>query len=195
MMQDRTKQQMNFGVYLSPITHNHITHLIGFSDDPELIDTMGWHPFRCNESERFIKTVEILTLPDSGDGDPITFSIIAHKNDVPIGYVTLKGIHNDKSKAEIGIAIMDGRYRSGGHGTEALKLVADYAFNTMNLSTIALTVFHSNTRAIKAYEKVGFKTVDILKKSWTMPNGEKIDMLLMALNKKRFCLQTKRLEG
>lgn len=46
---------------------------------------------------------------------------------------------------------------------------------------------HSNIRAIKAYEKVGFKTVDILKKSWTMPNGIKVDMLLMELNKKADC--------
>jgi len=180
-MQDRIKQKKNFGLYLSPITHNHIAHLIGFSDDPELIDTMGWHPFQCNESERFIKTIEILTLPDCGDGDPITFCIISHKNDAPIGYVTLKGIHNDKTKAEVGIAIMDSRYRSGGYGTEALKLIADHAFNTMNLTNIALTVFASNTRAIKAYEKVGFRIVDILKKAWTMPNGEKIDMLLMEL--------------
>jgi len=40
MMQDRIKQKKNFGVYLSPITLDHIAHLIGFSDDPELIDTM-----------------------------------------------------------------------------------------------------------------------------------------------------------
>lgn len=181
-MQDKTKPIKNIGVYLSPLTDDHIAHLIGFSDDPELIDTMGWHPFRGNESERFIETIEILTLPDCGNGDPVTFCIIAHKHDVPIGYVTLKGIHNDKAKAEIGIAIMDRRYRSGGYGTEALKLAADYAFNTISLTNIALTVFPSNTRAIKAYKKVGFRTADILKKSWTMPNGEKIDMLLMELN-------------
>jgi RimJ/RimL family protein N-acetyltransferase len=178
---------MNFGVYLSPITHNHITHLIGFSDDPELIDTMGWHPFQHNECERFIKAIEVLTLPDRGNGDPITFCIITQKDDVPIGYVTLKGINKDKAKAEIGIAIMDRQYRSGGHGAEALKLAADYAFNTMNLVSIALNVFPSNIRAIKAYEKVGFKTIDVLKKSWTMPNGNKVDMLLMELNKKTHC--------
>ncbi len=178
---------MASGVYLSPITQNHITHLIGFSDDTELIDTMGWHPFRCNENERFIKTIEILTLPDCGNGDPITLSIITQKNHVPIGYVTLKGANNVKAKAEIGIAIMDRRYRSEGHGTEALKLAAGYAFNTMNLVSIGLAVFPSNTRAIKAYKKVGFKTVDILKNSWTMPNGKQVDMLLMELNNKTDC--------
>jgi|GEM_PF-952744 len=184
IVQDRIKQKKILGVYLSPITHNHITHLISFSDDPELIDTMGWHPFRCDENERFIKTIEILTLPDCGNGNPITFCIITKKNDVPIGYVTLKGVNDVKAKAEIGIAIMDRRYRSGGHGTEALTLAADYAFNTMNLVSIGLAVFPSNTRAIKAYGKVGFKTVDILINSWTMPNGKQVDMLLMELNKK-----------
>ena len=171
-------------VYLSPITQNHINHLIGFSDDPELIDTMGWHPFRRNENERFMETIEILTLPDCGNGVPITFSIIAQKNDVPIGYVTLKGTNDVKATAEIGIAIMDRQYRSGGHGTEALTLAAEYAFNTMNLVSIGLTVFPSNKRAIKAYEKVGFKTVNILKNSWTIPNGKQVDMLLLELNKK-----------
>ena len=174
---------MSFKVYLSPITQNHITHLMGFSDDPELIDTMGWHPFQYNESERFIRTIEALSLPDRGNGDPVTFCIIAKKNDVSIGYVTLKGTHKDKAKAEIGIAIMDRRFRSGGHGTEALELAIDYAFNTMNLVCIALVVFPSNIRAIKAYEKVGFKTVDILKKSWKMPSGKKVDMSLMELKK------------
>ena len=182
-VQNKIKRKIASGVYLSPITQNHITHLIGFSDDPELIKTMGWHPFRCNENERFIKTIEIFTLPDCGNGDPITFSILLQKNNVPIGYVTLKGVNNVKAKAEIGIAIMDKRYRSRGHGTEALTLAADYAFNTMNLISIGLAVFPSNTRAIKAYEKVGFMTVDILKNSWTMPNGKQVDMLLMELNK------------
>lgn len=173
----------DFRVYLSPITHNHIARLIGFSDDPELIDTMGWHPFQSNEGERFIQTIEVLTLPDGGHGDPTTFCIIARENESPIGYVTLKGIHKDKATAELGIAIMDKRYRSGGYGTEALTLAAGYAFNTMNLSSIALTVFPSNTRAIKAYEKVGFKKVDIVKKLWAMPDGKKVDMLLMAFKK------------
>ena len=78
---------------------------------------------------------------------------------------------------------MDGRYRSGGHGTEALTLAVDYAFNTINLVNIGLTVFPSNARAIKAYGKVGFKIVDILKNSWIMPNGKQVDMLLMELHK------------
>jgi RimJ/RimL family protein N-acetyltransferase len=170
-------------VNLSPINKNHICHLIGFSDDPELIKTMGWRPFQPNEGKRFLKTIEVITLPDAGNGSPKTFCIITHSNHTPIGYVTLKGINDTTSKAEIGIAIMDRKYRSGGYGTEALTLSVDYAFNTLHLLSLGLTVFPSNSRAIRAYKKVGFKKVDILKNSWTMPSGKQVDMLLMELNK------------
>jgi len=171
------------GVYLSPISQNHICHLIGFSDDPELLKTMGWLPFQPNEGKRFLKTIEVITLQDAGKGSPKTFCIITHSNHTPIGYVTLKGINDVTAKAEIGIAIMDRKYRSGGYGTEALTLSADYAFNILHLFSLGLTVFPSNSRAIKAYKKVGFKEVDILKNSWTMPSGKQVDMLLMELNK------------
>lgn len=156
---------------------------MNLSGDPELISTMGWHPFQNDENERFLNAVETLTLPYCGDGQPITFSIIATKDDFPIGYVTLKGINYDKAKAELGIAIMDSRYRSGGYGSDALTLATGYAFYTLQLFVIGLTVFPSNTRAIRAYEKAGFKIVDILQKAWTMPGGEQVDMLLMELKK------------
>ena len=173
------------GVYLSPSIENHICHLIGFSDDPELLETMGWRPFQPNEGKRFLKTIEVVTLPDAGNGNPKTFCIMTHGDHTPIGYVTIKGINHVAAKAEIGIAIMDRNYRSGGYGTEALTLSADYAFNTLNLYSLGLTVFPSNSRAIRAYRKVGFKEVDILKNSWTMPSGKQVDMLLMELNKPR----------
>jgi RimJ/RimL family protein N-acetyltransferase len=32
-------------------------------------------------------------------------------------------------------------------------------------------------------KKIGFSTVGILEKAWTMPNGEQIDMLMMELPK------------
>lgn len=125
-----------------------------------------------------------MTIPCCGNGQPITFSILTRDDNVPIGYVTLKGITHDEAKAELGIAIMDSHYRSRGYGSDALFLVTDYAFNKLRLSALGLTVFPENIRAIKSYEKAGFQTVSILKRAWTMPGGEKEDMMLMELRKK-----------
>lgn len=174
---------MNLKVYLSPIEENHLFQYMSLSDDPELLSTMGWRPFETDEKDRFLHAVEALTLPYCGDGEPITFSIITTEGHFPIGYVTLKGINYDKATAELGIAIMDSRYFSSGYGSDALILAADFAFNNLQLLTIGLTVFPSNIRAIKAYEKVGFTIVDVLEKAWTMPDGERADMLLMELKK------------
>ena len=44
-----------------------------------------------------------------------------------------------------------------GYGTEATRLVAEEAFDSMGLSEIRLEVFNHNARAIAAYTRVGFE--------------------------------------
>ena len=57
----------------------------------------------------------------------------------------------------VGIFIGDESNRNNGYGAETLKLLLDYGFNYLNLNNIMLTVKSFNERAIKCYEKVGFK--------------------------------------
>ena len=166
-------------VYLADLEEEHIRCFLQLSDDPELIDTMGWRPFGPQERERFLQVAQVLTLPYCGDGQPVFFSIISAAEEKPIGYVALKGINEDISSAELGIAVMEKEYRGQGYGREALELALRYAFEELGLVKIGLTVFPSNKRAIRAYEKAGFKTKKVLKKSWLMPDGEPVDMLLM----------------
>ena len=166
-------------IYLAPLADEHISRYMQLSDDPELVKTMGWRPFSPGEKERFLRVAEVLTLPYSGDGAPKTFSIVAVDGDVPIGFVTLKGVNSAGASGELGIAITEREYRSHGYGTEAMRLALSYAFNVLGLSSIGLTVFPDNHRAIRAYEKVGFERKEVMEKSWRLPNGEYIDMLLM----------------
>jgi RimJ/RimL family protein N-acetyltransferase len=44
-----------------------------------------------------------------------------------------------------------------GYGTEATRLVAEEAFDSMGLSEVRLEVFNHNLRAIAAYSRVGFE--------------------------------------
>ncbi len=174
---------MGSKVYLAPVDKRHLFRYMRLSDDPELIRTMGWYPFQQDEIERFVNALDTPTLPCCNDGPPLTVSIMTRSGDLPIGYVTFKGIDYDNAAAELAIAIMDRRYRSRGYGSDAISLAADHAFHTMHLRVLGLTVFPANVRAIRAYEKFGFKVVDLLEKAWTMPGGEKVDMLLMELHK------------
>lgn len=57
---------------------------------------------------------------------------------------------------QIGIMIGDKGYWSRGYGTDAVNLLVDYAFVSMNVERVWLKVLPWNTRAIRCYEKCGF---------------------------------------
>jgi diamine N-acetyltransferase len=46
-----------------------------------------------------------------------------------------------------------------GIGTEATRLILDYAFHIRNLRCVYLSVLSPNTAAIRAYEKAGFRKI------------------------------------
>ncbi len=62
-----------------------------------------------------------------------------------------------RRKAEFGIVIGDKSQWNGGLGTEALRLVLAYAFGEAELNRVELTTAEENERAIRCYEKVGFR--------------------------------------
>jgi len=166
-------------VYLTQIQKNHIQKYIHFSTDPELVNAMGWQPFDSNEKQRFLDTVSKPSLPGFSNGESIIYGIVTTKNDIPIGFVCLKGINWEEARAEMVIAICDSQYRSSGYGSEALSLAINHSFCKLQLVSISLSVFPSNTRAIRLYEKIGFRHVNTLQNAWLMPDGQKIDMLVM----------------
>lgn len=66
-------------------------------------------------------------------------------------------------RAEMGIAIHDKAQWNKGLGTDAARLVVDYAFEELNLNRVELTTDEENARAIRCYEKVGFVREGLLR--------------------------------
>jgi len=75
----------------------------------------------------------------------------------PIGIVSLVHIDLKNRNAECIIDIGEKSYWGKGYGAEAMTLLLDYAFLEMNLHRVSLRVFSFNEKAIKLYEKLGFK--------------------------------------
>ncbi len=176
--------------YLTPLQDKHIARYMALSDDPELIKTMGWKPFEANEKERFIHFLHQLSLPYLNNGVAIVFSVISSADDRPIGFASIKGINALELRAEVGIAIMEKKYREHGYGTEALRQLIEYAFNILGLKRLGLTVFPGNQRAKRVYEKSGFQQTDVLKNSWPLPDGNYADMLVMVLSRGNYLKTT-----
>ncbi len=81
--------------------------------------------------------------------------------------------------SEFGILIGEKSYWNRGIGTEAVQLLVRHGFETLNLNRIFLHVFTSNPRAIRAYEKAGFK-LEVRERQAEFKHGRYIDVLLMS---------------
>lgn len=73
-----------------------------------------------------------------------------------IGTVRLHSVNHADRRAMLAIAILDESLLARGLGTEAMRLLAAYAFDVMGLHRLSLRVLAFNDRAIAAYRKVGF---------------------------------------
>lgn len=74
-----------------------------------------------------------------------------------IGSVGLHNINWVERKAELGIMIGERELWGKGYGTEAIREVLRITFEKMNLNRVYLRVFENNPRAIRVYEKCGFR--------------------------------------
>lgn len=81
---------------------------------------------------------------------------------------------------EIGIFIGDKHFWNRGYGTQVMRLMLKYGFNTLNLNRIYLRVYESNSRGIRCYEKAGFVHEGRLRQA-LFQDGSYIDMLMMSV--------------
>lgn len=81
------------------------------------------------------------------------------ENGKHIGNIKLEPINREKNDAVLGILIGDKQYWGRGVATEAIGLLSDYAFTTLDLDRLELGVISEHTAAIRAYEKCGFKII------------------------------------
>lgn len=118
-------------------------------------------------------------------GTEYVFAIELNENKQLIGSCSLFDISRIHRKAEVGIAIYNKGYWNQGFGQDALKLLLCYGFNFLNLHNIFLMVIEDNVRAIRVYEKVGFKHTGRTRES-VYQNGKYIDLLVMDILEDEF---------
>lgn len=73
-----------------------------------------------------------------------------------IGIAKLRGFDQDNRQARYSIGIFSPDFRGKGYGTEATRLVLEYAFGDLALHRVDLRVLDFNKQAIACYEKCGF---------------------------------------
>ena len=85
------------------------------------------------------------------------FSMLEKDTGAFIGNIELMDIAD--GAGELGIAIT-AAMQDKGYGTEAVSAMVRYGMDTLDLHRVFLKVFPDNARAIRVYEKCGFREYD-----------------------------------
>jgi len=121
-------------------------------------------------------------------GEESVTPCIIELNQKPIGYVQY---YHENEKKELGVEnydipygidvfIGETEYQNQGIGTNALKLLTKYLFEVKSADVILIDPQTWNSRAIKCYDKCGFKAIKILEKR-EFHEGQYRDNLIMHL--------------
>jgi RimJ/RimL family protein N-acetyltransferase len=156
-------------------------------NDPEVTAGLGmYRPFSLAEEDGWFERmlarppdehVMVIEARATDKGDEESWKLIGTCGFAPIDW--------RNRAAEFGINIGEKGYWNQGYGTEAVRLLCQHGFETLNLNRILLRVLETNPRAIHAYEKAGF-THEVRMRQAEFRHGKYIDMLVMSILREEF---------
>jgi RimJ/RimL family protein N-acetyltransferase len=85
------------------------------------------------------------------------FSIRKLDDDTLLGDIDLYVYNWSARDAFVGLGIGEREFWGKGYGTDVMKVILRYGFTEVNLKRVTLIVFEYNPRAIRSYEKAGFR--------------------------------------
>ena len=95
--------------------------------------------------------------------------VITSKSNQPLGFIDLFDFDFHNKHAGVSIVLTE-MNRGKGYGKEALTLLMDYSFNTLELHQLYSNVLEDNSVSIRLFESAGFEKVG-LKKKWRFYKG------------------------
>ncbi len=107
---------------------------------------------------------------------------VCNADDDCIGLIDLFDFDPKHGRAGIGILIANPSDRNKGVGAEAMKILCDYAFSTLNLHQLYANILEENKASIHLFEKLGFEKIGV-KKEWIRTStGFKNEIMFQKIN-------------
>ncbi|GHG94073.1 GNAT family N-acetyltransferase [Streptomyces lanatus] len=159
---------------LRPFTEEDIPVMARILSDPEVIRLTG-----SPEDELGLDQIRAWYGSRNDQTDRLDLGIVDRASGRLVGEAVLNEWDEDNRSCSFRILIgPDGRDR--GLGTESVRLIVGHAFEQLGLHRVSLHALSYNSRARRAYEKVGFVAEGVDRQSvWQA--GEWIDQVRMAI--------------
>ena len=113
-------------------------------------------------------------------GDTLSYAIHLAQGDRLIGSATFSQLDLANGSVTYHITIGERDCWGLGYGTEATELMLELAFGELGLHRVALAVFEFNQRAIRSYQKAGFRIEGRLRET-ILRDGRHWDEISMSI--------------
>jgi [ribosomal protein S5]-alanine N-acetyltransferase len=161
-------------VYLRPLGLEDAAALTTWLNDPEVTrHLLIYRPLTRMAEEAFLRKI-------SESETDVGLGIVVRETEQFLGGLGLHQFDFRNRHAQFGIFLGEKSAWGKGYGTEATRLMVRYAFATLNLNRVWLHVYEYNERALRVYEKVGFRTEGRLRQD-TFRDGRFWDTIVMAM--------------
>jgi RimJ/RimL family protein N-acetyltransferase len=137
----------------------------------------------AGKKQHTIKDLQDYINRTNASEDHILFGIFLNETHEHIGNVTLDNIDVSNRKAEIGIFLWS--HQGKGYATEAVKLLARYAFTSLNLNKLYSGAAVQNHASVALFKRCGFEKEGILKMDFLKDN-KYYDVIRFGLLKSKF---------
>lgn len=138
-------------VYLRPLEKEDLPLIQKWANDPEIRPIVGeTHPRSQAAIEAYYERIQ-------KDENRVWFAVVLKENDRVIGETGLLRMFYPWRTTDLTIILGEKDTWGKGYGTEAILLLMDYTFGYLNFHRISIGVVGFNDRALRFYEKVGFK--------------------------------------
>ena len=108
------------------------------------------------------------------------FNVRKMDNDQLLGIIDLFVYNWPGRDAFVGLGIGEREFWGRGYGTDLMKIILRFAFTELNLLRVTLNVFEYNPRAVRSYEKAGFRHEGRVRQALNK-EGKRWDMLYMGI--------------
>lgn len=135
------------------------------------------------------KIAEFVASKD-GNTNEVLLAICDKKHDLHIGNIKLGPINWHHRRADISLLIGNKGYWGKGIATQAIQLISQFAFQTLNLNKLMAGAYKNNIGSIKAFQKCGFNKEGEIE-DYVLINNQGIAAVQLGLTAKQFLAHEK----
>ena len=148
-------------VYLRALEPSDLDVLYRLENDPQtwsVSDTLA--PFSKHVLDQYLQNahLDIFTVKQ------FRFMIVESTTDEPVGTIDLYDFEPYHQRVAVGLLI-DSGHRRRGYASEALSMLEDYCFNTLQVHQIYAHIAKENSESVSLFEKHQFERTGV-KKEW-----------------------------